>query len=452
MNTSARIMVVDDEKIVRESVSIWLQKSGYDAVAVEGGQQAIDLLGKEHWDLLLVDLKMPRVDGLKVLRKTLEMGKDVPVIIFTAYATVETAVEAMRVGAYDYLVKPIDPDLLAMKVEKIVERQNLARENILLRQKIDSLCEFDEIIGNSKPMQDLLELVASVADSDATVLITGESGTGKELIARAIHRNSQRRYKAFVAVSVGSLPATLVESELFGYEKGAFTGADHVHMGKFELADGGTLFLDEIAEMDAKVQVDLLRVLESKSFYRLGGNREINTDARVIAATNRDLKQEIADGSFREDLYYRLNVVEIHSPALRDRGDDIIVLAEHFLKKFAAKSGRDKEKFSKKALDLLMRYDWPGNVRELENAIERAVVVGKGKQVEAQDLYLGDVSGASPEKGLFSLKEAEKRHLLQVLEETGWNVTHAAQILKIDRATLYSKLKSYGISRPGKKN
>ncbi len=452
MSKPARIMVVDDEKVVRESLSIWLQKSGYDVVPVEGGQQALDLLDREEWDILLVDLKMPRVDGLKVLRKTLETKTDIPVIIFTAYATVETAVEAMRAGAYDYLVKPIDPDVLAMKVEKIVERQNLARENLVLRKKIDSLCQFDEIIGNSKPMQNLLDLVGSVADSDATVLVTGESGTGKELIARAIHRNSQRRYKPFVAVSIGALPATLVESELFGYEKGAFTGADHMHMGKFELADGGTLFLDEIGEMEPKVQVDLLRVIEENSFFRLGGNREINTDARVISATNRNLKKDVEEGIFREDLFYRLNVIEIHLPPLRERGADIILLAEHFLKKYSAKSGRKKEEFSPKAIDRLTSYNWPGNVRELENAIERAMVVGKKPQVQAGDLWLDKSRTPFTEKGFVSLKDAEKRHLLQVLGETGWNVTRAAQILKIDRATLYNKLKLYGLSRPKKRS
>lgn len=450
MTMATRIMVVDDEKIVRESLSLWLQKSGYEAVAVEGGQQALELLNREEWDILLVDLKMPRVDGLEVLHKAIETNADIPVIIFTAYATVETAVEAMRAGAYDYLVKPIDPDLLAMKVEKIVERQNLARENLVLRRKIDSECQFNEIIGNSKPIQDLLELVGSVADSDAAVLVTGESGTGKELIARAIHRNSRRRYKPFVAVSIGALPVTLVESELFGYEKGAFTGADHMHMGKFELADGGTLFLDEIGEMDPKVQVDLLRVLEENSFFRLGGNREIRTDARLIAATNRDLKKAIAEGSFREDLYYRLNVVEIHLPPLRDRGTDVILLAKHFLKKYCAKSGRKKMKFSPMAIDKLKSYNWPGNVRELENAVERAVVVGKGPQVEARDLYLDDGRLEPPRRAMTSLKDAEKNHILWVLDQAGWNVTRAAGVLKIDRATLYNKLKLYDLTRPKK--
>jgi len=452
MTRSARIMVVDDEKIVRESLSAWLQKSGYDAVAVDGGQRALELLEREEWDLLLVDLKMPRVDGLKVLRRTLESKSDIPVLIFTAYATVETAVEAMKAGAYDYLVKPIDPDVLAMKVEKIVERQNLARENIVLRRKIDSLCQFDEIIGNSRPMQQLLELVGSVADSDATVLVTGESGTGKELIARAIHRNSKRRYKPFIAVSVGALPASLVESEMFGYEKGAFTGADHRHLGKFEMADGGTLFLDEIAELAAKVQVDLLRVLEEHSFFRLGGDREIGTDARVIAATNRDLRREVEQGTFREDLYYRLNVIEVHLPPLRERGDDVILLAEHFLKKYSTTSGRKKDCFTPQAITRLRDYYWPGNVRELENTIERAVLVGKGAEVQVQDLWLDNEHHQSAGQALVSLREAEKKHIVRVLEENGWNITRSARILQIDRATLYNKLKQYRLSRPRKQS
>ncbi|NOZ86566.1 MAG: sigma-54-dependent Fis family transcriptional regulator [Deltaproteobacteria bacterium] len=446
----ARIMVVDDEKIVRESLSIWLQKSGYEAVPVEGGQQALQLLEEDDWDILLVDLKMPRVDGLKVLYKALEIKPDVPVIIFTAYATVETAVDAMRAGAYDYLVKPIDPDVLAIKVEKIVERQKLAKENIVLRKKIDSINRFDEIVGNSKPMRNLLELVGSVADSDSTVLITGDSGTGKELIARAIHRNSRRCYKPFIAVSIGALPATLVESELFGYEKGAFTGATHMHMGKFEMANGGTLFLDEIGEMDAKMQIDLLRVLEEKAFYRLGGNREIQTNARLITATNKDLKSEVKNGVFREDLYYRLGVIEIHLPPLRDRGDDVLLLAEHFLKKYSEKTGRKKKGFSREAMKKLRSYGWPGNVRELENTIERAVVVGKGSMVQVQDLSLNDDLVAGAVEPLVSLKDAEKRHIQQVLDKTGWNITHSARILEIDRATLYKKIKLFGMSRPKK--
>ncbi|MCD6497113.1 MAG: sigma-54-dependent Fis family transcriptional regulator [Deltaproteobacteria bacterium] len=448
MKPTARIMVVDDEKIVRESVSVWLQKSGYEAVPVEGGQQAIDLLQTEQWDVLLVDLKMPRVDGFKVLHKSIETNADIPVIIFTAYATVETAVEAMRAGAYDYLVKPIDPEVLSMKVEKIVERQHLAQENAVLRKNIDTLCQFDEIVGTSKPIQQVLDLIASVADSDATVLITGESGTGKELVARAIHRNSPRRYKPFVAVSIGALPSTLVESELFGYEKGAFTGADHMHMGKFEMADAGTLLLDEIGEMDQKIQVDLLRVLEERSFTRLGGSREIDTNARIITATNRDLQVEVREGRFRQDLFYRLNVIEIHLPPLRERGDDILFLARHFLEKYNAKSNRKKQGFSSAAIERLTNYQWPGNVRELENAIERAVVVGKGPQIQPQDLWLNAEQSPPKEEKLLPLKEAEKRHILQVLEETDWNVSRSAQILQIDRATLYNKLKTYGLSRP----
>ncbi|RKX29078.1 MAG: sigma-54-dependent Fis family transcriptional regulator, partial [Candidatus Zixiibacteriota bacterium] len=306
MKPVVRIMVVDDEKIVRESLSVWLRKFGYEVVPVGGGQEALDILDREEWNILLVDLKMPRVDGIEVLRKAIEVKPGIPVIIFTAYATVETAVEAMKVGACDYLIKPIDPDMLTLKVKKIVETQTLADENVMLRDKIDTIYQFDEIIGNSKSIQKVLEIVGSVADSDASVLITGESGTGKELIAQAIHRNSDRRYKPFVAVSIGALPDTMVESELFGHEKGSFTGASHTHMGRFELADGGTLFLDEVGEMSSKVQVDLLRVLEEKACYRLGGNRKIQTDVRVIAATNRVLKKSIEEGAFREDLYYRL--------------------------------------------------------------------------------------------------------------------------------------------------
>ena len=448
MKPVVRIMVVDDEKIVRESLSVWLRKFGYEVVPVEGGQEALDILDREEWNILLVDLKMPRVDGIEVLRKAIEVKPGIPVIIFTAYATVETAVEAMKIGACDYLIKPIDPDMLTLKVKKIVETQNLANENVMLRDKIDSIYQFDEIIGNSKSVQKVLEIVGSVAASDASVLITGESGTGKELIARAVHRNSDRRYKPFVAVSIGALPDTMVESELFGHEKGSFTGASHAHMGRFELADGGTLFLDEIGEMSSKVQVDLLRVLEEKACYRLGGNRKIHTSVRVIAATNRVLKKSIVEGTFREDLYYRLNVVGIHLPPLRERGDDVLLLAEYFLKKFCMKMNKKKEGFSPEVVKLFLRYKWPGNIRELENAIERAVVVGKEPLVQLQDMPFCDDQKFPEEKDALSLKGVEKKHILKVLNETGWNVTQSAHLLEIDRATLYNKIKNYGVSKP----
>jgi two-component system response regulator AtoC len=448
MKPAVRIMVVDDEKIVRESLSVWLQKFGYEAVPVEGGREALNLLDSEEWSILLVDLKMPRIDGIEVLRKALEVKPGIPVIIFTAYATVETAVEAMRVGADDYLIKPIDPDILALKVQKIVEKQNLADENIMLREKIDAIYQFDEIIGNSEPLQEVLEIVGSVAASDTTVLITGESGTGKELIARAIHRNSMRRYKPFVAVSIGALPDTMVESELFGHEKGAFTGASYAHMGRFELADGGTLFLDEVGDMSPKVQVDLLRVLEEKTCYRLGGDRKIHMDVRVIAATNKALKKSIKEGTFREDLYYRLNVVGIHLPPLRERGDDVLLLAEYFLKKFCMKMNRRKEGFSPKVIEIFSRHKWPGNIRELENAIERAVVVGKGPMVQLQDMPFVRGQESPEEKAAISLREVEKKHIMRVLDETDWNVTRSANLLEIDRATLYNKIKNYSLSRP----
>ncbi len=448
MKPAVRIMVVDDEKIVRESLSVWLEKFGYEVVPVADGRQALDLLDRQEWNILLVDLKMPRMSGIEVLNKALEMKPDISIIIITAYATVETAVEAMKAGAYDYLVKPIDPDLLTLKVRNIVEKQSIADENAKLREKIDTIFHFDEIIGNSRPIQEVLEMVGSVATSDATVLITGESGTGKELIARAIHRNSERRYKPFVSVSLGALPVNLVESDLFGYEKGAFTGADHMHMGKFELTNGGTLFLDEVGDMDPKVQVDLLRVLEEKACYRLGGNRKIPTNVRVITATNKDLMKSIEEGSFREDLYYRLNVVGIHLPPLREREDDVLLLVEYFLKKFCMKMNRKKEGLSPEAIKKFSSYEWPGNVRELENAIERAIVVGSGPRVEMQDLCFGKDTKPPRDKSEMSLMDVEKHHIQYVLGETKWNITRSAKLLKIDRATLYNKIKSYDLSRP----
>jgi two-component system response regulator HydG len=437
---------VDDEKIVRESLSVWLEKFGYEAIPVEGGEQALKLLDQQDWNILLVDLKMPRVDGLKVLSRALDTKPGIPVIIFTAYATVDTAVEAMKTGAYDYLVKPIDPDLLILKVEKIIEKQRLAQENLRLREKINSDCKFDEIVGKSAPLREVLEMISLVSESDSTVLITGESGTGKELVARAIHRNSERCYKPFIAVSIGALPEPLVESELFGYERGAFTGATHARIGKLELANGGTLFLDEIGDMSPKMQVDLLRVLEERACYRLGGTRQINIDVRVISATNRNLQQAIREGSFREDLYYRLNVVEIRLPPLRERGGDILILAEHFLAAFCRKMNKKKEGFAPEVLERFSSYVWPGNVRELENAIERAVVVGKGPRVTLEDLPFHSEKSAPPVA--VSIKDVERRHIQQTLENTAWNVTKAAQLLEIDRATLYKKIKVYNLTRP----
>jgi len=446
MNKAVRILVVDDEMIVREALSNYLREDGYEAVAVETGEEALKMVEGERWNVLFVDLKMPGMDGLEVLREVKKITSDVPVIIITAYATIDSAVQAMKDGAYDYIVKPFDPEAIALVVEKVVEHQRLVQENILLRERLDQEYKFEEIIGKSHPMQEIFELVKNVAESDASVLITGESGTGKELIARALHANSPRRYNPFITASCGAMTEGLLESELFGHEKGAFTGALYTKKGRFELAEGGTLFLDEIGEISPKTQVDLLRVLDEKGFMRVGGVDQITVNVRILSATNRDLQKAIQEGLFREDLFYRLNVVSIHLPPLRKRREDIPLLAEHFLDKFKAETNKKIDRISPQALKLMMEYDWPGNVRELENAIERAVVVGKKNEIVPENLPFFNQSRA-PESGLKSLKDREKLHILHVLEENGWNISKTAEELEIDRVTLYNKIKKYNLEK-----
>jgi len=446
MNKAVRILVVDDEMIVREALSNYLREDGYEAVAVETGEEALKMVEGERWNVLFVDLKMPGMDGLEVLREVKKITSDLPVIIITAYATIDSAVQAMKDGAYDYIVKPFDPEAIALVVEKVVEHQRLVQENIILRERLDQEYKFEEIIGKSHPMQEIFELVKNVAESDASVLITGESGTGKELIARALHANSPRRYNPFITASCGAMTEGLLESELFGHEKGAFTGALYTKKGRFELAEGGTLFLDEIGEISPKTQVDLLRVLDEKGFMRVGGVDQITVNVRILSATNRDLQKAIQEGLFREDLFYRLNVVSIHLPPLRKRREDIPLLAEHFLDKFKAETNKKIDRISPQTVKLMMEYDWPGNVRELENAIERAVVVGKKNEIVPENLPFFN-QGRPPESGLKSLKDREKLHILQVLEENGWNISKTAEQLEIDRVTLYNKIKKYNLEK-----
>ena len=446
MSKEVRILIVDDELIVREALSNYLREDGYETVAVGSGKEALEKVEAEDWNMLFVDYKMPGMDGLEVLLEAKKIKEDLPVIIITAYATIDSAVQAMKDGAYDYIVKPFDPEAIALVVEKVVEHQRLVRENILLRERLEQEYKFEEIIGRSQPMQEVFEMVKNVAESDTSILITGESGTGKELIARAIHANSSRRYTPFITASCGAMPEGLLESELFGHEKGAFTGALYTKKGRFELADGGTLFLDEIGEISPKTQVDLLRVLDEKSFRRVGGMEQITVDVRIVSATNRDLKKAISEGAFREDLFYRLNVVSIQLPPLRERREDIPLLSDHFLDKFRAETNKRIERISAKALELMMEYNWPGNVRELENAIERAVVVGKKNEIIPEDLpfFRQDM----PEKtGARSLREREKLYILQALEENEWNISKTADDLEIDRVTLYNKIKKYNLEK-----
>ncbi|MFO7996818.1 MAG: sigma-54 dependent transcriptional regulator, partial [Dehalococcoidia bacterium] len=380
-----KILVVDDEPIVRESLSDWLQDAGYQVFTAEDGYKALEVIDREKPGIMIADLVMPGMDGIELMKRAKERQPRIEVIIITAYASIPTAITAMKEGAYDYIEKPFCPERAQSVVEKLSQYRELVEENISLRQKLEDHYRFENIIAKSSKMQRLIELIKVVGRSNATVLITGESGTGKELVARAIHSQSHRHNKPFVAVSCAALPESLLESELFGHEKGSFTGAYTQKKGKFEFANGGTLFLDEIGEMSANIQVHLLRVLEEKEFTRVGGNEPIRVDVRVISATNKDLRRAIEKQEFREDLYYRLNVVNIELPPLRERREDIPLLAEHFLHKFASENRKEVAGFAPDAMEFLLDYDWPGNVRELENAIERAVILAKDSLITIAD-------------------------------------------------------------------
>jgi len=442
-----RILVVDDETIVRESLSAWLRQDGHAVEVAENAKEALRLAAQSRHDIALVDIKMPGMDGLALQSHLASADPELAIILMTAYASVESAVAAMKAGAYDYIVKPFDPDDLSLLIRRAGDHRSLRAENVRLKQSLDTAASVPPLLGDSPVMKRVLELVATVASSDATVLITGESGTGKELVARAIHAGSARRYGPLVVVNCAALSEGVLESELFGHEAGAFTGAKGRHKGKFEAADGGTVFLDEIGEVGPKVQIDLLRVLDEKVVTRLGGNTPVPVDFRVIAATNRDLPALVKDGRFREDLYWRLNVVTIPLPPLRERHEDILVLAEHFLARFTEAMSRRPMALSPEVRDALLGYAWPGNVRELQNAIERAVVVSTGEAIEMRDLPLHVAAGAA-RPGPGSLAEAEKAHVRAVLESQDWNISRAARILEVDRVTLYNKIKRYGLKKP----
>jgi len=448
MTKKARILVVDDEAPMREALNDWLMEDGYEVGLAESGKDAIAMALGKSWDVILLDLKMPGMDGIETLRqlKGKEVDTDAEILMMTAYATVDTAVQAMKEGAFDYLVKPFAPDEIEMQIKKIVTHRELVLENILLRQKLEERSEYDEIIGKSDAMQKIYDLITQVAPTDSTVLITGESGTGKELIAQAIHGNSQRCYMPFIALSCGALPDSLLESELFGYERGAFTGAEHTKKGRFEMADKGTLFLDEIGDISVKTQVGLLRVLQQKEFRRLGGQEEIKVDVRILAATNQDLKKAISENKFREDLFYRLNVISIHVPPLRERKDDIPLLVKAFIRRYCLEMNKEPVKITPSALKLLMDYDWPGNVRELENVIERALVIGRDKEIVTDDLPFSRKE-LGPETMPMSLKLMEKIHIKRILEETDWNISKTARVLEVDRQTLYNKIEKYKIEK-----
>jgi DNA-binding NtrC family response regulator len=445
-----RILVVDDETIVRESLTNWFREDGHIVEAAADAKEALVHVREKHWDMALVDIKMPGMDGLELQRRILEVDKETTIIIMTAYASVETAVQALKEGAFDYVTKPFDPEHLSHIIQKTAERHKLVRENINLKEKLASVIQPEPILGDSAAIKRVLELIRTVAPTDTTVLITGESGTGKELVARAVHANSPRAYMPLIVVNCGALPEGTLESELFGHERGAFTGAQYRHKGKFELADGGSLFLDEIAEITPKIQVELLRVLEEKKVTRLGGTRTVRADFRTIAATNKDLFAGVHDGRFREDLYYRLNVFRISLPPLRERPEDIPILARAFAERLARSMNRPTPEITLDAMDVLETHDWPGNVRELANAMERAMVVRKGDSIRPEDLPIGAEEG-KPVSALggnsMSLSAMERTHIEKVLRITGWNISKAARILDVDRTTVYNKIKQHGINK-----
>jgi DNA-binding NtrC family response regulator len=407
---------------------------------------ALKKLQENPWDIILLDIKMPGMDGIELQNRIKQIDKNIVTIIITAYASVDTAVQALKDGAFDYVTKPIDPDDLSRLIRNAIEKRRLVTENTQLRQQIEELLLPDEVVGESPSVKKVMEMVNTVAKTDSTVMILGESGTGKELIARAIHSRSSRRYFPIITINCGAYPEGLLESELFGHEKGSFTGAMYLRKGKLEMADKGTLFLDEIGNISEKMQMDLLRVIETKKFTRLGGDKTIDVDFRVISATNKDLEKAIKEETFREDLYYRLNVFSIVLPPLRERKGDIPLIAKYFLTKYAQSMNRNVTGFSPQALEMFITYDWPGNIREVRNVVERAMVVAKGTQIQVDDLSFPFLTPVSPSEGE-SLEDVEKRQIEKVLNQTKGNIAQAADILKISRLTIYNKIEKYHLKR-----
>ena len=443
-----RILIVDDEEIVRESLAGWLEQDGYTVATAADGFEAIAQLKDHEWSIMLLDMKMPGMDGLTVLEQSKTIQPATTVVIMTAYATVETAVNAIKRGAYDYLVKPCDPEELSLMIQKIVREHDLVRENETLRRALKRDYKFRDMVSKSAVMREVFQLAKTAARSQSTILVLGESGTGKELLSRAIHAESTRAEGPFVAISCSALTETLLESELFGHEKGAFTGAVVRRRGTFEAAHGGTLFLDEIGDISPKLQLDLLRVLEERTFCRVGGTDPITVDVRIIAATNRDLKKAVAEGVFRDDLFYRLNVIPITLPPLRDRREDIPLLVEHFVERLAIEMKRPVEGVSREAMATLMSWEFRGNVRELRNIVERAMVCASGAVLQLDDFKLGDNPSVPVKVAPASLEEAERRHIVAILDQTEGNVSQAARILEIDRVTLYNKIRKYSLRAP----
>ncbi|QQS37243.1 MAG: sigma-54-dependent Fis family transcriptional regulator [Ignavibacteriales bacterium] len=448
MNKKAKLMIVDDEQIVRQSLKHWFEEDGYLVETASDGESAFEKFERGKFDLLFVDMKMPGMSGLDLLIKVKAVDPDVVVILITAFASVPSAIKALKNGAFDYITKPIDPDELSHLAANAVKQRELKLENIALKSSIDQMVTPDALIGESKEMKKILAQVTTVAPTDTNIIIRGENGTGKELLAKAIHTNSQRKYKPFVSVNCSVLSDQLIECDLFGHEKDALSGLHFKRRGKLETVAGGTLFLDEVASLSPSMQFALLKIIESKQFQRIGSTDAIATDFRLIAATNAPLDEMVKEGTFREDLYYKMNVVSIALPTLRERIEDIPILTDHFLKKFTASMNKCEKSFSREAMDFLMNYEWPGNVRELENAIERAVVVSKKETIEVDDLPFRISSQNYYYDGHDkSLSAMEKKHITIILHENKWNISRSAEMLNIDRVTLYNKISKYGLQR-----
>jgi DNA-binding NtrC family response regulator len=452
MSIKGRVVVVDDEVNAASALETLLRQDGYEVAKANDGAAGLRLLETFDADVVLTDLRMPGIDGLEVLTRAKEIRPEALVIVMTAYGTVKTAVQAMKLGAEDYLSKPIDVEELEVVLQRAVEKKTLREETQLLRDRLDHKYSLDNLVGESPDMLAAFKTVRQVASSGSSVLLTGESGTGKELFAQALHQNSPRRSRPFVKVACAALPETLLESELFGHEKGAFTGALFTRAGRFEIANGGTLFLDEIGDISPTVQVKLLRFLEEREFERVGGNKTYKVDVRIVCATHRDLQKRIEEGGFREDLYYRLNVIQVHIPPLRERGNDIALLAHHFLHKYAEANGKDVRGLADDALRMLLRHPWPGNVRELENAIERAVVLADTPVLNESHfptLRRAEASAASgagfPRVRIpgSSLADLEREAILRTLEAVSGSTSRAAAMLGISPRKIQYKLKEY---------
>ncbi|MEN6580958.1 MAG: sigma-54 dependent transcriptional regulator [Armatimonadota bacterium] len=458
MSDRKSILVIDDEPGLRDLISRLFSDAGYDTATAADGAEGLDAARNSDFDLVILDMSLPKMSGLQVLGGIKEEKPDLPVVMVTAYGSTQTAIEALRLGAYDYITKPFEVDELQMVAERALEQRRVIDENRYLRGELKKKYGFDNIIGSNPDVQRAYVMAAQVAPTSATVLITGETGTGKEYLARTIHYQSPRAGGPFIKVNCAALSENLLESELFGHEKGAFTHAIARHIGRFEAAHKGTIFLDEIGEIPMPIQTKLLRVLQEKQFERVGGSETLTVDVRVIAATNRNLAQAITDKEFREDLYYRLNVITLCLPPIRERGDDIETFAQHFLKIYADDMGKNVKRLTPEAMEELKRHTWPGNVRELENTIERAVILCNGEAIRSEHLMLDGTRRPTPAATqsnaqdiplTASLRDVEKFHIERVLEAKGWNQSAAAQLLGIDRKTLRNKVKEFHLEKPG---